>query len=65
MLSNLEELAERPPQTFLSNWFICDIAQVCHAKLLGVTISQDLTWNKHVENIVKKKPVNDCTCYIS
>ena len=31
-----------------------DIAQVCHAKLLGVTISQDLTWNKHVENIVKK-----------
>ena len=25
------------------------IAQVCHAKLLGVTISQDLTWNKHVE----------------
>ena len=24
-----------------------DIAQVCHAKLLGVTISQDLTWNKH------------------
>ena len=31
-----------------------DIAQVCHAKLLGVTISQDLTWNKHVDNIVKK-----------
>ena len=31
-----------------------DIAQVCHAKLLGVTIYQDLTWNKHVENIVKK-----------
>ena len=30
------------------------IAQVCHAKLLGVTISQDLTWNKHVDNIVKK-----------
>ncbi|KAK2188935.1 hypothetical protein NP493_119g04018 [Ridgeia piscesae] len=26
----------------------------CHAKLLGVTISQDLTWNKHVDNIVKK-----------
>ena len=25
-----------------------DIAQVCHATLLGVTISQDLTWNKHV-----------------
>ena len=31
-----------------------DIAQVCHAKLLGVTISQDLTWNKYVGNIVKK-----------
>ena len=31
-----------------------DIEQVCHAKLLGVTISQDLTGNKHVENIVKK-----------
>ena len=31
-----------------------DIAQVFHAKLLGVTISQDLTWNKHVDNIVKK-----------
>ena len=31
-----------------------DIAQVCHAKLLGVTISQDLTWNKHVDNIVEK-----------
>ena len=31
-----------------------DIAQVCHAKLLGVTISQHMTWNKHVNNIVKK-----------
>ena len=30
------------------------IAQVCPTKLLGVTICQDLTWNKHVENIVKK-----------
>ncbi|KAK2176899.1 hypothetical protein NP493_632g01023 [Ridgeia piscesae] len=30
------------------------IAQVCHAKQLGVTIYQDLTWNKHVDNIVKK-----------
>ena len=28
-----------------------NIAQVCHAKLLGVTISQDLTWNKHMESI--------------
>ena len=31
-----------------------DITQVCHAKLLGVTISQDLTWNTHVKDIVKK-----------
>ena len=30
-----------------------DVAQVCHAKLLGVTIYQDVTWNKHVDNIVK------------
>ena len=30
-----------------------DVAQVCHAKLLGVTIYQDLTWNKHVDTIVK------------
>ena len=28
--------------------------QVDHVKLLGVTISHDLSWNKHVENIVKK-----------
>ena len=25
-----------------------------YAKFLGVTISSDLTWNKHVENIVAK-----------
>ena len=31
-----------------------DVAQVCHDKLLGVTIYQDLTWNKHVDTIVKK-----------
>ena len=28
--------------------------QVAHAKQVGVTISHDLAWNKHVENIVKK-----------
>ena len=39
-----------------------DIAQFCHAKLLGVTISQDLTWNKHVDNIVKKA-VKACRDY--
>ena len=31
-----------------------EIHNVQYAKLLGVTISSDLTWNKHVENIVAK-----------
>ena len=31
-----------------------EIDNVQHANLLGVTISSDLTWNKHVENIVAK-----------
>ena len=31
-----------------------DVEQLDHAKLLGVTISHDFSWNKHVENIVKK-----------
>ena len=31
-----------------------EIDNVQHAKLLGVTISSDLTWNKHVENSVAK-----------
>ena len=31
-----------------------EIDNVHYAKLLGVTISSDLTWNKHVENIVAK-----------
>ena len=29
-----------------------EIDNVQYANLLGVTISSDLTWNKHVENIV-------------
>ena len=33
--------------TFLSD-------NVQYAKLLGVTISSDLTWNEHVENIIAK-----------
>ena len=28
-----------------------DIAHVCLAKLLDETISHDLSWNKHVENL--------------
>ena len=31
-----------------------DVEKVEHGKLLGVTISHDLSWNKHVENSVKK-----------
>ncbi len=31
-----------------------EIDNVQYAKLLGVTMSSDLTWNKHVENIVAK-----------
>ena len=31
-----------------------EIDNVQYAKLLGVTISSDLTWNKHVENSVSK-----------
>ena len=32
-----------------------EIDNVQYAKLLGVTISSDLTWNEHVENIVANK----------
>ena len=32
-----------------------DVDNLDHAKLLGVTIFHDLTWIKHVENIVSKK----------
>ena len=31
-----------------------EIDNVQYANLLGVTISSDITWNKHVENIVAK-----------
>ena len=30
------------------------VEQVEHAKLIGVTLSNDLTWNKHVDSIVIK-----------
>ena len=31
-----------------------ELARVEHAKMLGVTISNNLTWSKHVDNIVSK-----------
>ena len=31
-----------------------EMYNVQYAKLLGVAISSDLTWNKHVDNIVAK-----------
>ena len=30
------------------------LERVEHAKMLGVTISNNVTWNKHVDNIVSK-----------
>ena len=40
------------------------IDNVQYAKRLWVSISSDLTWNKHVENIVAKAG-KECTCYIN
>ena len=31
-----------------------------HAKMLGVTISNNLTWSKHVDNIVSKAGTRVC-----
>ena len=43
-----------------------EIDNVQHAKLLGVTIYSDLTWNKHVDNIVAKVGKRVCIlCYIN
>ena len=30
------------------------VKRVDHVKLLGITLSNDLTWKRHVDNIVKK-----------
>ena len=30
------------------------VERVDHVKLLGITLSNDLIWKKHVDNIVKK-----------
>ena len=42
-----------------------EIDYVQHATLLGVTISSDLTWNEHVENIAAKAGKRVYICYIN
>ena len=34
------------------------VERVDHVKLLGITLSNDLTWKRHVDNIVKKAGKN-------
>ena len=41
------------------------VETVEYAKLLGVTLSNDLTWDRHVDCIVKKRLPKECVCYIS
>ena len=39
------------------------LERVEHAKMLGVTISNNLTWSKHVDNIVSKAGKRVCMLY--
>ena len=41
------------------------VEQVEHAKLIGVTLSNDFTWNKHVDSIVKKAEKRVYVCCTS
>ena len=38
------------------------IDRVSSYKLLGVIISNDLSWNEHCDSIHKKKLLSDCLC---
>ena len=41
------------------------VERVDHVKLLGITLSNDLTWKMHVDNIVKKAGKRIDMLYIS
>ena len=41
------------------------LERVEHAKMLGVTISNNLTWGKHVDNIVSKAYIYIYICCTS
>ena len=41
------------------------VETVEYARLLGVTLSNYLSWNRHVDYIVKKRLPKECICYIS
>ena len=41
------------------------VETVEYSKLLGVTLSNDLSWNRHVDCIVKKNLPKECIYYIS
>ena len=41
------------------------VETVEYAKLLGVTLSNALSWNRHVDCLVKERLPKECICYIS
>ena len=41
------------------------VDRVDHVTLLGITLSNDLIWKRHVDNIVKKAGKRMYICYIS
>ena len=45
------DLCNEVPTILIDGKFV---ERVDHVKLLGITLSNDLTWKRHVENIVKK-----------
>ncbi len=41
-------------QPSVKTGYDCIIKQVRHSRVLGVEIDEHLSWNKHIENVVKK-----------